>query len=64
MHLSGNLVSFLTVEFSNRSVIIDEVTTRNTTAYFFHPLCVLDCNSVKSLPISAILHCHKNKCRK
>jgi len=62
MHLSGNLVSFLTVGFrpqrcgslrgarpigqtDNSGIsldwfVIDEVTTRSATAYFFGPLCI------------------------
>ena len=38
MHHSGNLLSFLTVYCNS---ITDEVTTRNTTAYFFGPLCIV-----------------------
>jgi len=43
MHLSGNLVSFLTVEFLLNWSITDEVTTHSTTANFFGPLCIF-CN--------------------
>jgi len=35
MHLSGNLASFLELEFPGP---FDEVTTGNTTAYFFGSL--------------------------
>ena len=41
MHLSGNLVSFLIVKFLLNWSIIDEVTTRSTTPYFFGALCIL-----------------------
>jgi len=34
IHLFGNSVSVLTMEFLLNWSIIDEVTTRNTTAYF------------------------------
>jgi len=43
VHLSGNLVSVLPVEFLLNWSIIDEVTTGNTTAYFFGPLLILSC---------------------
>ena len=38
-HKDGNLVSFLTVDFCLKWSRIDEVTTRNTTAHFFGPVC-------------------------
>jgi len=41
MHLSGNLVSILTVEFLLNWSIIDKITTHNTTVCFFGPLCML-----------------------
>ena len=39
MHLSGHLVTFLTVEFLSIGPLTKLQLTRNTTAYFFGPLC-------------------------